>query len=184
MRLRFAVVSWTLEFLKAWAPEFFESCSVKIVFLACDRTVWDRSSEMFCSDLIHLWRHEVRYSGMRWTRQARDCFELRVDFGVECGWVMELVSDTCVALANSKVRRQAELDARRTRMVGSLPSHPSHPSHQLTQHLSLSLYIYIFIYIHLSGSCVWKMILRFCFCALLFGGGVRVYYFISTFIIL
>lgn len=79
---------------------------------------WD----VLSSDLIHLSRHEVRHSGMRWTRQARDCFELRVDFEVECGWVMELVSGTCVALANSKVRRQAELDARRTRMVGSLPS--------------------------------------------------------------
>ena len=44
--------------------------------------------------------------------------------------VMELVL-LCVALANdsNEVRRQAELDARRTRMVGSLPSH------QLTQHL-------------------------------------------------
>ena len=67
---------------------------------------------------------------------------------------MELVSDTCVALANSKVRRQAELDARRTRMVGSLPSHPSHPSHQLTQHLSLSLYIYIYIHTSIRKLCL------------------------------
>ena len=69
---------------------------------------------------------------------------------------MELVL-LCVALANdsNEVRRQAELDARRTRMVGSLPSH------QLTQHLYAS-----FRKVCLEDDA------SFLFCAMLVGGSV------------